>query len=523
MVGGLWPRKGSRRAPQPRRPYLLATLAGLLGAAVRRTAFQRRRRSSPHSNTHITQEGAFGEPGKRTKRPADPPSLLLPRRTLPPLPAPQPASAVGRRRSAAHETATATKRQCLLATVESSIQALISSAPDDVEETRAAVESFLPPREPSQQEATDVTPDSPALLSAEFHRRNAFSRARFKAYFAFPTLRAVEIFLDTVELIIPWSSVPLPECGLDDTEEDDPEQPAQSAASMSSLDALLMTLAILRQGLSLCVASDLAGVSVTTVGRYFEACVMWLDAFFEEFNICAQDCTEERAGAAAAADSDAFDPVVYVLDGTELPTDSPGDRLLQRGIFSAHKLKSMDALKWLVGLHPKGYINFVSDAFPGRITDNEITECGDLLDQCLKSGSDDMAEKGFIIADHLTSRGCYVWVPPHCRGGSQQSLDAYEVSLTRAMRHIRAFAILEQPVRLSRWRLFSNTFRVCAFLVNWVEAPARIAGARSRAAGGDGGGGRSDSRSTPVTGFTAVEGDDPQAAMKAVADAMAAP
>lgn len=45
-----------------------------------------------------------------------------------------------------------------------------------------------------------------------------------------------------------------------------------------------------------------------------------------------------------------------------------------------------------MGLHPDGYISFVSDAFPGAISDNELTMASGFLDT-LSPQQDVMADK----------------------------------------------------------------------------------------------------------------------------------
>jgi hypothetical protein len=49
--------------------------------------------------------------------------------------------------------------------------------------------------------------------------------------------------------------------------------------------------------------------------------------------------------------------------------------------------------KFLVSIHPDGYINFVSRAYPGKISDDEITKESGFLDM-LKGGMGVMADKG---------------------------------------------------------------------------------------------------------------------------------
>ena len=80
-------------------------------------------------------------------------------------------------------------------------------------------------------------------------------------------------------------------------------------------------------------------------------------------------------------------------------------------------------VKFLVGLHPRGFINFVSYGFPGKITDNMLTEMSGFL-KTLEPGDGVMADKGFLIDLMLAERGCMLYTPPRCVSGrSQQQPD----------------------------------------------------------------------------------------------------
>ena len=84
---------------------------------------------------------------------------------------------------------------------------------------------------------------------------------------------------------------------------------------------------------------------------------------------------------------------------------------------------SLHSCKFLVGLHPLGFINFVSYGYPGKITDNMLTEVSGFLNM-LQDGDGVMADKGFLIDLMLAERGCMLYTPPRCSSGrSQQQPD----------------------------------------------------------------------------------------------------
>ena len=72
-----------------------------------------------------------------------------------------------------------------------------------------------------------------------------------------------------------------------------------------------------------------------------------------------------------------------------------------------------------VGVTPTGYVSFVSAAFPGAISDPEITRQSGLLTK-LDDGDTIMADKGFTLAAaDLQPRGLKFTLPPFREGNKQ--------------------------------------------------------------------------------------------------------
>lgn len=98
-----------------------------------------------------------------------------------------------------------------------------------------------------------------------------------------------------------------------------------------------------------------------------------------------------------------------IIDCTELSIQSSSSLINQSLTFSSYKHHT--TVKLLVGISPSGVITFVSDAWPGKTSDRQLTEeCG--LLELLEPNDSVMADKGFTIADLLEKRQCFLNIPP---------------------------------------------------------------------------------------------------------------
>ena len=104
----------------------------------------------------------------------------------------------------------------------------------------------------------------------------------------------------------------------------------------------------------------------------------------------------------------------------------------------------------MVGISPLGAIVFVSDLFPGSISDKESTRrCGIL--NLLESGDSVMADRGFDIEEDLVLLGAKLNIPPFLRGIAQlsakeqvktQQIASLCIHMERAMEPKKIFTFL---------------------------------------------------------------------------------
>ena len=89
---------------------------------------------------------------------------------------------------------------------------------------------------------------------------------------------------------------------------------------------------------------------------------------------------------------------------------------IQQLTFSHYK--NHNTYKSLIGLSPSGVVTFVSDLFPGSISDRDLVRRSGML-ALLTPGDTIMADWGFDIADDLTPLGVCIDIPPFLRDKQQ--------------------------------------------------------------------------------------------------------
>ena len=107
--------------------------------------------------------------------------------------------------------------------------------------------------------------------------------------------------------------------------------------------------------------------------------------------------------------------VRVILDCYEVWIEKPSSLSLNAALYSDYK--GHTTYKVLVGVTPTGYISFISEAYPGAISDPAITRQSGLLDK-MQPGDYIMADKGFTLsAADLQPRGIKLTLPPFSRRG----------------------------------------------------------------------------------------------------------
>lgn len=243
-----------------------------------------------------------------------------------------------------------------------------------------------------------------------------------------------------------------------------------SVCRMSFEDEFFLVLVKLKTGR---LNEDLAyqfGISVGLVSNMF---TKWL--FFLESEL---RCLFEMADG----DVDGV-PSVYqnlsalriIIDCTELMLQKASDLQECKQTFSQYK--HHDTVKFLVGMSPQLYINYISQAWAGRASDKHITLQSTGLLAGLKHGSVVMADRGFTVSQDLHRLGVRTIIPAFKKRGkpqlsfhdcsSSEDVAKARIHIERIIQRIRTFHILGSVVRLNMTDIIEQIFRVCAYLTNF--------------------------------------------------------
>ena len=104
---------------------------------------------------------------------------------------------------------------------------------------------------------------------------------------------------------------------------------------------------------------------------------------------------------------------VVNLDCTDIEIATPGLMNQQNSTYSNYR--GMHSFKVIVGVAPNGVISYVSNLYPGSISDKAIVQQSGFLNH-LTAGDMVLADKGFVIQD-LVPNGVSVSIPPQfCLG-----------------------------------------------------------------------------------------------------------
>ena len=164
-----------------------------------------------------------------------------------------------------------------------------------------------------------------------------------------------------------------------------------------------------------------------------------------------------------------------IIDCTEVFVEKANNLQARKQMYSNYK--GHETIKFLVGMSPHLFVNYVSSAWGGRASDKHITLASQALLDGLPRGSAVMTDRGFNVNEDFEARGVQLIIPDFKgRGRSQISraeLASSEktaesrIHIERIIQRIRTFHILSQRVKLSMQDILEQVFVCCAYLTNF--------------------------------------------------------
>lgn len=164
--------------------------------------------------------------------------------------------------------------------------------------------------------------------------------------------------------------------------------------------------------------------------------------------------------------------VTQILDCYELFIETPKDPVLQKSTWSEYK--HHNTLKFLITCSPNSSVGFLSDAYPGSISDQRIVAISCFLDKVPMYCSI-MADKGFNIQQECLARNITFHVPPGKRGQYQmlpsevrktKQVANLRILIEQVICQIRAFKILSHEFPIKLLSSIDDITVICAALVN---------------------------------------------------------
>lgn len=145
-----------------------------------------------------------------------------------------------------------------------------------------------------------------------------------------------------------------------------------------------------------------------------------------------------------------YHSIYCIIDCLEIEIQKPSKSVEQALTWSDYK--KANTAKYLISSTPDGIINYISDAYSGRVTDVELVKDCNFLD-CLEPGVSILADRGFKhIEEHLLQKGIYLIRPPSVSSNSKLSkqdviktkqIASLRIHIERVIRRLREFSMLK--------------------------------------------------------------------------------
>ena len=172
-----------------------------------------------------------------------------------------------------------------------------------------------------------------------------------------------------------------------------------------------------------------------------------------------------------------FPNVRRIIDCVEFKVALPSSLTLHKMLYIDYK--SHTTVKVLVGIVPGGGFSFVSSAFPGSISDKNITVKSGLLNPDLwEPGNELMADRRFTVERYLTPIRVKLIITSFLKGKSQfnekeivrsQQIANERIHVERMIQRLKCYHIFHRVIPLNMIGSLNQIISVCAILSNFQE------------------------------------------------------
>ncbi|XP_033644777.1 uncharacterized protein LOC117304428 [Asterias rubens] len=241
---------------------------------------------------------------------------------------------------------------------------------------------------------------------------------------------------------------------------------------LSPKEQFILVLCRLRQGFSVKHLAYLFSISESSVSRYF---ITWINfMYFKLGSLPIWPSKSIISKTMPQTFRDKYPDTRVIVDCSEIFAHIPDSLMLQSMFWSNYKHHI--TYKGLLGIAPSGAITFISQLYPGSMSDREIVIRSGFLDPKLfQKGDVVMADRGFTIDDLLKPMGVKLNIPAFFKERKQfeedetietQQIAAERIHVERAINKVKKFRIFDSAIPLTMHGSINQIWTVCCLLTN---------------------------------------------------------
>ena len=238
---------------------------------------------------------------------------------------------------------------------------------------------------------------------------------------------------------------------------------------------LLCFLSVCRHALHLGVVAWMTGTSASTISRIFVGWCVFLSSVFQAIDMSPLPGFVDTFMPKQFVEAGYCD-VALIGDATEIWISQSENYDLNNITFSNYKNHTTGKIcVWIV---PSGFLLHCTEAYPGSISDSDITEQSQILDS-VPRGKTVMTDKGFNIIDSCHLRGLLHNRPPmkfNSQFDETEIVNNFDIATLRIyienfIGRVRDWQILNKCWPSCRIDLLGYCFQIFAHIVNMLKKP----------------------------------------------------